>query len=466
MLDELEQVPGYIAGVTNPRFEELRAWDILCNIETGKITIAKDIEPAAPLRPHPEPSLSSTFSSGSLGAGVGPEGEARLMRHPSETDAVPTTSIQRSGRDRNGTVAEARSDAADVVFMEEIQTAIANRYGERYVRLRFLEYALQFVRTAARHEEYFYGQTTLAPPSQPFLNGQLGSGIMCADRDAETRHIMANAMRVEGWRATNAFSILRQEHSLLRRSQAILGFDLGHQLARLRRASKLNPNESELLFIRIARGIKTPDQITELLALLPPHRGGLLPISNGLFHPSAPVRHGMMEMLSRMLGHPAGRKFIQSLNTFHRLAFARSLQERREMLARAQAASLATGKNQDHLLHQSSNNTYAEAQRHLDNGTMPLQQPAHAMSLMPKDNGQMQRLDSSTASDNGAMLAGGKREYGLGIPTNLGTHAAASSSSLGLGLPTSVLPGNNAHHIAENGTQYSRGHAHPSANEL
>jgi hypothetical protein len=44
-LDTLEATPGYIAGVINPRFEDLpRTWDILCNTETGRITVSKHLE--------------------------------------------------------------------------------------------------------------------------------------------------------------------------------------------------------------------------------------------------------------------------------------------------------------------------------------------------------------------------------------------------------------------------------------
>lgn len=43
-LDILEEVPGYIAGVTNPRFEDLpHTWDLLCNLETGRITVSKGL---------------------------------------------------------------------------------------------------------------------------------------------------------------------------------------------------------------------------------------------------------------------------------------------------------------------------------------------------------------------------------------------------------------------------------------
>jgi hypothetical protein len=41
-IDVLEEFPGYIAGVANPRFEDLHTlWDVLCNIDTGKVTVSK-----------------------------------------------------------------------------------------------------------------------------------------------------------------------------------------------------------------------------------------------------------------------------------------------------------------------------------------------------------------------------------------------------------------------------------------
>lgn len=43
-LDILEQFSGYVAGVTNPRFGDLTStWDVLCDAETGKVTVSKDL---------------------------------------------------------------------------------------------------------------------------------------------------------------------------------------------------------------------------------------------------------------------------------------------------------------------------------------------------------------------------------------------------------------------------------------
>lgn len=334
LIDELERVPGYIAGVTNPRFEELRAWDVLCNIETGRISVAKDIEPALPLRPTAPSTMTDTFSSATYSSGIGPEGEARLVRAPSEPDISIGSNASQTGtvrgRDRAGTGIEARHDAPDNVFMDEITLAISARYGERYVRSRFIDYAANFIRLAARHEEYYYGQTSLAPSNQPFLNGQLGSGAVYADRETELKEVHVNAMRIEGWRATEAYSLLCADEAHRDRQKAIIGIDVGHQLARLRRAKKMNYSEAELIFSTLARTVRLPEQIIELLALLPGQHGGLIPLSNGLFHPSGQVRGAAQEILMRIASLSVGRKLLQNLNLFHRLTFARLLHESQE----------------------------------------------------------------------------------------------------------------------------------------
>lgn len=343
MLDELEQIPGYIAGVTNPRFEELRAWDVLCNTETGKITVAKDIEPIAPVRPTPVPSMPETLSSATLSSGIGHDGEARLTRAPSEPD-ISTGSISQAavstirGRDRSATTIEARSDSADVTFMEEIMLAISARYGERYIRSRFTDYAFNFLRITARHEEYYYGYTSIGPASQPFLNGQLGSGIVFIDRDVELKEVGINAMRVEGWRSTESYRLYRQAFVQAENLQDVESFDLGHQLARLRRSKKLPHNECELIFSTIAHHLHTHEQILELLASLPPHLGGLMPISAGLFHPSPSISIAAQDILIRLTAHSTGRKFVQSLNLYHRLAFARAVHERQESMSTKDAS--------------------------------------------------------------------------------------------------------------------------------
>ncbi|KAJ1529020.1 hypothetical protein HK096_009681, partial [Nowakowskiella sp. JEL0078] len=73
-LDELLSVSGFIAGVTNPVFEEQFSWwDILCNINTGRITISHRIE-----QPHSNFSDNASPALRPLSHG-GWEGDADIV---------------------------------------------------------------------------------------------------------------------------------------------------------------------------------------------------------------------------------------------------------------------------------------------------------------------------------------------------------------------------------------------------
>lgn len=108
-----------MAGVTNPRFEDLHAWDVLCNIENGKVIVAKDIAPAPPLQPRPA-MTRDTFSSNSLTSQAGSAGIGHdASRAPSEVE-TGTKAVAGGGRERSGTMIETRQDAPDNMFMEDV----------------------------------------------------------------------------------------------------------------------------------------------------------------------------------------------------------------------------------------------------------------------------------------------------------------------------------------------------------
>ena len=327
-LDELEKVPGYIAGVTNPRFEDLHAWDVLLNVETGKVQVAKDIAAPAPLPSNPRPAITrETFSNGSISSMAGTSGLSHDAAGKTSTEidvtqfgALPSST---KGGSRLNAMYDQRIDSPNNLFMEDLNNAIQAHYGERYVRARITDFVAGFAKAVARHEEHFYGHTSIAVTSQPFLNGQLGSGPVYADRDTELREITANQMRAEGFRGTVAYRLYRKDEAEWERTRTIRSFDPSHQIARLRRARSLAQGEAELIFDTISRAVVSNEQISELLALLPLHSGGLLPLGFGLLHPQAEIRSAMVDFFLRLCGHPVGRVFVQSLNTFQRLAFAR-----------------------------------------------------------------------------------------------------------------------------------------------
>ncbi|KAF8948312.1 hypothetical protein BGZ47_005614 [Haplosporangium gracile] len=180
-IDHLLTCKGFIAGVTNQLFEDRTAWwDVLCNIDTGKITVSKDIAPIAAL----------SHSAG----------------HYDDTRAAPIFS--------NGATAQSNSkhDNGDNEFMADILSAIQAHYGEMVIRARFQEYVTRFVQLASQYEDQTYGQTTIGINriNTPESSKYMGTGLVFSDESSRLKEIAANAARIEGWRVTTSYKYLQE----------------------------------------------------------------------------------------------------------------------------------------------------------------------------------------------------------------------------------------------------------------
>lgn len=152
--------PGYIAGVTNPLFENHPEWwDLLLNVDTGRIRISPQIPPVT--QPVPE-----------------------LFPTPPATD--PT---------------------GDIAFMEEIQHMITNRISEQFIRNRFKDWLWRFIRKAGSYEEMAYGESIVGPESEEgFIIP--GHGLVFPDEGTKLRELSASQMRFEGWRSGVSYHYL------------------------------------------------------------------------------------------------------------------------------------------------------------------------------------------------------------------------------------------------------------------
>ncbi|KAE8540973.1 hypothetical protein D1P53_002326 [Cryptococcus gattii VGV] len=314
-LDIFEEFSGYVAGVTNPRFEELpMTWDVLCNLETGKVTVSKNLRSASV-------SVGSIRSSRSS--------ETSLSASIVKVDDDNTTGTPQAKR-----ASVSRADCVDNQFMDEIIAAVSSHYGESNIRLRFTDYLNRFVRLAA-HQEYSHtGSTKIGYPTITFHNGQLGSGVVFADDQMRQREMWAHGHRIDAWRKTNSYKLFAKDWDSRVKRRAI-EFDVQHQLARLRMGKNLSDGEAHAIFSALSNGVRTYEQVVELLAHLPPHGGGIMPIANGLFHQRFDVRENTVELLHNLQQYPVGRHAVLAMNYFHRKAFAQLL-ERREIAYRLQ----------------------------------------------------------------------------------------------------------------------------------
>ena len=99
-LDILEEFGGYVAGVANPRFEELHhTWDVLCDLNTGRVIVSKDLKSAG------------------LGVGGGKKRESDASLGGSivqvDGDSAPNTPAVKMS-------SASRPDCTDNQFMDEV----------------------------------------------------------------------------------------------------------------------------------------------------------------------------------------------------------------------------------------------------------------------------------------------------------------------------------------------------------
>ncbi|KAJ7678700.1 stabilization of polarity axis-domain-containing protein [Mycena rosella] len=316
--DEWEAVPAYIAGVTNPIFKSSPTWDLLLDISTGSVTVARDIHITYPI---------------SAGMPLGIPSMVRSATFSTETSLGSEEDMVRAGKDGAKTDFVAKADNnADNLFIEDIRSAIEYHYGESLVRVRFTEYVLRFVRLASRYEEDMTGTTRFGYPSSAFdsrlPSPRLGSGMVFNDESAGRKELAANSHRIEAWRKTNSYEYICADFRNAQLMDAIQGFDVAHQLFRLRNAKSMSEAEVLAIMRSLADNVRTYDQVVGLLAYLMPHGGGLMHIAFSLFHQKESVRDATVDLFNQLRAYPVGVSFLQALNHFQRYAYVRQAHAR------------------------------------------------------------------------------------------------------------------------------------------
>ena len=301
-IDDLLNVPGFIAGVTNPTFANHQEWwDLLCDVPTGRMKISSRIE---------QPLMT----------------DGMLYFQQQNPGYAPNI----NGIGGNATSLAANGDAAgDAAFMESINLSIASRHGESAIRSKWRDYIIKFTRVAAAFEESVYGASALyigAAEADAGSHGVHGHGYVWPDDATKARELGANVWRIEGWRNTRSYYAFIQDLAAAWERKPIRSLDLAHHHDRLR-LLKLSHEDSGAIYVALSASVKTYDEICQLLCVTPESNAGLFYISLGLFHPNAKVRASTVDLLERVMGHDAGRHFWAQLGRFAKLAFLRAKRE-------------------------------------------------------------------------------------------------------------------------------------------
>lgn len=173
-IDDLLKVPGFIAGVTNPTFENHPEWwDVLCDIPSGRVKISSRIEPPAVT-----------------------EGLLYFQQQNPQFLAGTGGSTYTAGGDPTG----------DAAFMTDILRSIAARHGEGVVRAKWRDWVEKFTRVAAAFEESVYGASALYIGSQDTQKGvPPGHGYVWRDEASKQKELAGGVSRIEGWRNTRSY---------------------------------------------------------------------------------------------------------------------------------------------------------------------------------------------------------------------------------------------------------------------
>ena len=298
-IDDLLNVPGFVAGVTNPTFaNHPEWWDLLCDLPTGRMKISSRIEPAP-------------MTDG-------------LVHFQQQNPGFALSPNSASGKD-----AASNDATGDILFMEGITTNISSRHGEAVIRTKFREYIHKYTRMSAAFEEAVYGISALyigASEADAGAFGVSGHGYVWPDEAAKSRELGANVWRIEGWRNTRSYYAFIQDLASAWERKPIRSIDISHQHDRLR-SQKLSHDDSAAIYLALAESVKTYEEICQLLTVTPESSAGLFYVSLGLFHPNAKARMAVVELLDRMIGHEAGRHFWARLSRFSKLGYFRAKKE-------------------------------------------------------------------------------------------------------------------------------------------
>ncbi|CAO3644707.1 unnamed protein product [Mucor hiemalis] len=318
-VDDLLKCPGFIAGVTNPTYEEHTSWwDVLCNIDTGKITVSKDIESNYTVNNVRKQSISHNMDDVS-NATASAFNALSLGRSSSMTSNQYKHQQQQQSSASHPGLSEEKRDS-DMEFMHEVLSSIQAHYGETSIRAKFQDYVFRFVRLAATYEEQIYHTTNIGWSSPEAL---LGNGPVFQDEISKQRELNANGQRIEGWRQTISYKYYQRDLTNWVQNSCIKDLDIYRQISKLKRLRQIPDHEVASIYEAFLNNIVTHRQVIEFLSFLPQHQGGLAPLGAGLFHSNPQIRKQAVELFRRLERSPVGIKFVQDLSRFQRIAYER-----------------------------------------------------------------------------------------------------------------------------------------------
>lgn len=280
------EVKGYIAGVTNPMFQQHdKWWDLLCVLDIpnfmGQVYSAEE-------KAAEDKSTSSRGAGRSIKDNQGPDEIAHI--------------------------------GPDQKFIQTVLSGIQARLGEEWVRQQFLDYTSSiFINTLDKGL---------------FLNtSKLG--------DKAKRLIEANLARMSQLDACQEFQQMPsnlwawvQQATPKELSDSDIDLDgvvFKTYIRKLKYEAGLeSKQETEVFFQFFEKHLRSEASAQAFLVMLPESQGGILPLASGLFSSIPTVRLSTVQILLKLDSYCSTKPALSSLNSFMRSAFERQVKRLQE----------------------------------------------------------------------------------------------------------------------------------------
>jgi predicted transcriptional regulator len=292
------QVPGFIAGVTNPMFQQREAWwDLLCVLDipngSGFIYSAEDRK-----ADEAKPSVGANPAS----SGLPPSG----------------TKLNLSA------VEDAPHYLSDAKFIQNVISGINARIPEDWVRQQFYDYTVTIL-SHAQEKNMLLNANKLQEKTKKFLESN-AQRIAALEVTSEFRNISSNNFI---WATTGSVEEKKEssEKTDTKKSEVdrIL---LKTYIRKLLNETNLDPVNEVMEFYKLfLKSLTTESSLQVLLTMLPESQGGLVYLASGLFHSSPTVRYSTTVLLQRIQSFPSTKGAFNTLNDYLLLAYQRQLKK-------------------------------------------------------------------------------------------------------------------------------------------
>lgn len=293
------EVKGFIAGVTNPMFQQRETWwDLLCVLDLPNNT-------------------AHVYSA-----------EEKAAEDNKTRSANSNNSNNNNNSKLNmSSVEEMPHYQADMKFIQTVISGINSRLGEEWVRQQFLDYTTNILNNTI-DKGMFLNTAKLGEKAKKFIEMNL-SRMSTLELSQEFQQMPSHlwVWGKDDAKDANANTSQSSEGGPAA-DEELDGIVLKTYVRKLKYEANLDSKqETEEFFRFFEKNIRTEPAMQALLAMVPESQGGILSIAAGLFSPSPSIRYNTVLLLQRIASYPSTKSAMATLNSFMISAYERQLKK-------------------------------------------------------------------------------------------------------------------------------------------